>query len=413
MQSFTPLEYLKIDIASNFGLGKEDWTKRITWFDDNEPHIAALAALNAKQLKDHLLMKLAEEPALFYAGALAYSKTKAGLPTGYPISLDATASGAQILSVLIGCEKSARLCNVVSTGHREDLYKNIYQSMRSRLTQDAGTIDKIAVKKTVMTSLYGSEKMPKTIFGEGEQLACFYETMETDVPGIWELNTALLQLWQKDALSHDWVLPDNFHSKNKVMGKRTEYAQFFNSPVEVVTTVNAPQEKGRSMGANITHSIDGMIVREMGRRCTYDSQKVKDLLFLMSAGSQVKPSRMRPQDELLDTLIDHYLRTGFLSARVIDCLDAQNIGMAPPAALFSLLNSLPMKPFQVMTVHDCFRVHPNYGNDLRQQYAHILGDICDSTILDDIASQILQTEIVVEKRGLKSSDVRVADYQLS
>ena len=413
MQSFTSLEYLKIDIASNFGFGKENWDKRIAWFDENEEHLVVIPTLTASALKIHPLMKLADEPALFYAGLQAYVKAKAGQDIGYPISLDATASGAQILSVLIGCRKSASLCNVVFTGNREDLYKNVYQSMRDRLTENAATIDKESVKKTVMTSLYGSEQMPKNIFGEGEQLTCFYETMETELPGIWALNTALLQLWQKDALSHDWVLPDNFHSKNKVMGKRTEYAQFFNGPVEVVTSVNAPQEKGRSMGANITHSIDGMIVREMGRRCTYDRQKVKDLLFLLAAGSRAKPSRMRPQDDRLETILMHYVRTGYLSARVIDLLDPINIGMIGPDALFGLLNTLPDAPFEVLTVHDCFRVHPNYGNDLRQQYAHILADIADSTILADIASQILQQEVCVEKGDLDPAEVRSADYQLS
>lgn len=413
MQSFTSLEYLKIDIASNFGLGKENWDTRIAWFDENEEHLAVIPTLTASALKMHLLMKLAEEPALFYAGLQAYVKAKVGQDIGYPISLDATASGAQILSVLIGCKKSASLCNVVSTGNREDLYKNIFRTMRATLQEEAGNISKDDIKQAIMTSLYGSEKEPKNVFGEGAQLTCFYETMDKELPGIWALNSALLQLWQKTTYSHDWVLPDNFHSKNKVMGRRTEYAQFFNSPVEVVTAVNAPQEKGRSMGANITHSIDGMIVREMSRRCTYDGEKVKDLLFLLAAGSRAKPNRMRPQDDRLETILTHYARTGYLSARVIDLVDPINIGMIDPDALFGLLNTLPDKPFEVLTVHDCFRVHPNYGNDLRQQYAHILADISDSTILADIASQILQHEVHVEKGDLDPADVRSADYQLS
>ena len=79
-QQFTGREYLKIDIANNFGLDKEDWNVRLAWFDENEGRLDTL-------------VKQAEEPALFFAGVEAWKKVCKGEPTGYPISLDATSSG--------------------------------------------------------------------------------------------------------------------------------------------------------------------------------------------------------------------------------------------------------------------------------------------------------------------------------
>lgn len=104
MQRFSGTDYLKIDIASNYGLDKETWEKRLAWFS----------------LHEHCLMEMlatSDKPALYYAGVQAWFATQRGEPTGYPISLDATASGMQLLACLTGDRSAARLCNVVSQAH--------------------------------------------------------------------------------------------------------------------------------------------------------------------------------------------------------------------------------------------------------------------------------------------------------
>ena len=120
MQIFTPKQYLKIDIANSMGLDKQDWNKRLEWFDVNE---------------SNLLGKLseAENPAMYYAGIKAWEDVKAGRATGYPISLDATSSGIQILAVLTGDKQAALLSNVIDAGHRSDAYQALYQSMAARV----------------------------------------------------------------------------------------------------------------------------------------------------------------------------------------------------------------------------------------------------------------------------------------
>lgn len=107
MQTFTSAEYIKIDVASQFGLDKETWAERLAWFDNREPHLESLVSE-------------AENPALYYAAVKAWRETQAGQPTGHMISLDATSSGLQLLCVLTGDRTGAELCNVVNTGTRED-----------------------------------------------------------------------------------------------------------------------------------------------------------------------------------------------------------------------------------------------------------------------------------------------------
>lgn len=134
---FSGIEYLKIDVASNFGLDKKNWGDRIAWTDKHEKDLESLT-------------KTAKTPALFWASVQAYRAVQAGLPTGYPISLDATASGLQILACLTGCRQSASLCNIVSTGDREDAYTLMYEAM-CKISGTSATITQLQAKQCIMT----------------------------------------------------------------------------------------------------------------------------------------------------------------------------------------------------------------------------------------------------------------------
>ena len=136
-QQFTGAQYIKIDIANNFGHDKLKWDERIEWFDQNESQL------------DTLVGK-ADSPALFYAGIQAWKAYKAKEPSGYPISLDATSSGLQILACLLGDRKAASLCNVVDTGKREDAYTLVYEWMLQRLGGQVH-LDRDPVKRAIMT----------------------------------------------------------------------------------------------------------------------------------------------------------------------------------------------------------------------------------------------------------------------
>lgn len=141
MQLFSAKEYLKIDVANNFGLDKEDWDVRIKWFDDNEPELEKLA-----KLPEH--KGGPEKPAMFFAGVQAYRDMQAGKPIGYGISLDATASGMQLLAVLTECEKSAMICNVLDAGKRMDGYTANYEEMQRRTQAEGGAAGSIQRKVT-------------------------------------------------------------------------------------------------------------------------------------------------------------------------------------------------------------------------------------------------------------------------
>lgn len=395
--SFTPLQYLKIDVASAFGLDRADWSERLSWFDQNRSQL-------------HSMVDQAKEPALFFAAVEAFEATERGEPTGHMVSLDATASGIQILSLLAGDESAARHCNVLNTGHRQDAYTNIHDLMHKEV--DFDIIDRKDTKYALMTTLYGSEAVPKRVFGEGKLLEVFEAVTEREMPGVWALNKAMLRMWNPEALSYSWVMPDNFHVHTKVMGKAIHRVNFMGKLVNIETRVNEAQPEGRSIGANVTHSIDGYIVREVQRRCSYDPAIIAEVQQAVHIGKGYGSNRKK--DKMLQRLAELMKASGTLSARVFDYIDNQNIDLIGRERIQALLNTLPARPFYVLSNHDCFRCHPNNAEQLRLQFNHQLAELNDSNQLNFYASQILGIEVNTQKLAhLNSSEILAADYALS
>lgn len=397
MRQFTPREYLQIDIANNFGLDTLSWDDRLQWFKDNENKLDSL-------------LSQAKEPALFFAGVKAWRQVLNGEAIGYPISLDATASGFQILACLTGDRQAAELCNVVDTGNRLDAYTVIYESMMEAIGGECN-LDRKQTKRAVMTSLYASEAVPREVFGEGALLGLFYETMEQRAPRVWAINNLFKNLWNPLATHHKWVLPDNFHVQIKIMGNVYEQFQFAGNDFEVIRKVNMPQPEGRSLGANVTHSIDGMVVREMLRRCSYDPLQIERVQWAMKNIHRSNPiQRIYAQgdDAMVYLLWARYQETGYLSARILDHITINNVAIVDQGVLHALVDSLPAKPFDLIAVHDCFRCLPSYGNDMRQQYINQLHLIAKSRLLDSVISQI-----VGEPVQFDGGDKQLADDILS
>lgn len=399
MQFFTPLEYIKIDIATNYGLDKETWETRLDWFKQYENQLESMVTE-------------ADEPALFFAGVQAYRAAQQGKEINYPISLDATASGAQILALLSGCERSAMLSNVIDSGDRLDYYTEI-TSLLNKYADGDVKISRQEAKDAIMPSFYGSTKAPKDVFGEGALYELFQKIMSIASPGIWSLNSMFLALWDDNALEFAWTMPDNFHAKFKVK-KPTQHEFTFLGMLNTVTKLeNKPIENGKALGANIIHSLDGMVVRELTARCNYDLKHINNVkTWVMQNIRNINMERKK--DKTLLELIKNAKTSGYWPVRILDFIDEKNVGLVPQIELLEMLNSLPKKPFEILSIHDCFRVHPNYGNDLRQQYNIILSKLAESDMLNFIVNQLGNTmPIHIPDRRSMAQAAQVADYALS
>ena len=392
-RELTGKEYIMADIACKHDKAyeKKGWDERLNHFSEID-------------FSDKKTFKEASNPVGLRAAYVALTAALQDKPTGYLISLDAASSGLQLLSLLVSCPTSWKLCG--GDENILDAYAEIFVNMHTDLS-----LDRADVKQSIMTALYGSTATPKAVFGEN--IDVFYETMELLAPGAWDLNLGIQELWDEiDGTVYDWVMPDNFYACIETYDREMKNFTFLDKEYQVVQKIMDQRPKfHKGLGPNLIHSVDGMVVREMYRRCQFDGRVTKRVAEAIVNGKKGTDGKSA---EIVKTLWKHYEDCGFLSVRILDFLYDDTIGLVDQMVIAKLIQSLPNKAFELVCVHDCFRCHPNYGNDLRRQYNTILADINDSHLLPYIASQVSNQDIKARKVGVIDREVILnANYSLS
>ena len=402
MQTFTGYQYIKIDVANHYGLEKETFDSRIKWVD---MHMNELEAL----------VDSASSRPLYVAAVMALRDALAGVPSGHLVGLDACSSGIQIMGTLMGCPVTCESTGLIDPTVRADIYTDVTDVMNAKLHQAGINISpaRSDVKQALMTHFYGSTSKPKEIFGEETiELEKFYEAQAEVAPGAVTTMEMLLGSWQPFELSHDWSLPDGFEAKCKVMTPvdvkievdELDHATFTHRFYE-----NEGTETGLSIAANIIHSIDGMIVREMNRRCNYD----KDVLLAAQRKVRSELAKRSPVAATVDT-------SDFISLVEADHLvcGKKTVAEYTDSDLLRIdvliAVSLAHQSFPLVCVHDEFKAHANNMNHLRQHYIEIFAELGDSNLLADILTQVNQAPVTIDKvTPYISTLIRQSNYALS
>lgn len=413
MQAFTGWQYLLIEVANHFGLDKLIFEDRIRWATENLANLESFAS--QVSLKDR---------ALYIKAVQTIRKAQQGIPTGHLVGFDASCSGIQIMSVLTGCEAGAKATGLIDPNVRADAYTQTTQVM-NRLLGSAGiSVPRSDAKNALMTAFYGSTAQPKAIFGEGtDALNAFYLAAQEVAPGAWELLNDLMATWNPHATAHCWQLPDGFEAKVKVKTTaetRIEVDELGGASFTYQYKEYRPLPQGhldaKSNPANVVHSIDAYVVRSIQRRCNYDKpvavralQLIQEELYLRNTfptwESALKVSMTKEihyyenlyhRHQVADVAILPYL-----CADQICHLDTEHL-----EKLGSIVESmLCYEPFEVVTVHDEFKCHPNNMNYLRAQYINIMCDLAEGTVLNAIMSDLFGKPVKYTKRSHNLSEM--------
>jgi hypothetical protein len=413
MQVFSGWQYLLIDLANAFGLDKMLFNERIEW--------AERSLLMLESLVDS-----AENKPLFIKAMMAIRRAQKGEPIGHLVGMDACCSGIQIMSALTGCVVGATNTGLVDPNVRADAYTTCTTEMNTILG-GGFTVSRGDAKDALMTSFYGSKKKPKEIFGEDTpELNAFYQAAFKVAPGAWELLQDLLGSWQPFALQHCWKLPDGFDARVKVMEKqetRIEVDELDHATFTYEYYENVGSKSGLSNVANVVHSVDAYVLRCIHRRCNYDQDMVTKVMhFLRSELDRRIMHQFGPEPLHLGTQLAYYVeqfnRSDMVDVVILPYITQTNVDQLSDDHLLSLYDTvvamLRYNPFEVITVHDEFKCHPNNMNHLRQQYINIFAELADSNLLSDILSQIHGVPGTATKLSTNLSQlIRGSNYALS
>ena len=108
----------------------------------------------------------------------------------FPVRVDASASGLQLLSILTHDVSGLKLNGLLNNGY-QDIYLNLFE-----LTGlDKEAFSRKDIKSAIMTSIYGSIAEPKKIFKTEDNLNIYYKTLKEHIPNVYEF--LVIQLYLK------------------------------------------------------------------------------------------------------------------------------------------------------------------------------------------------------------------------
>jgi len=169
------------------------------------------------------------------------------------------------MACLIGCRETATQVNLVDPTKRMDIYTSVAKHMNAI----GARITRKIIKHPVMTTFYGSVAQPRNLFGAGsKELKLFNDTLSTLLPGAMRLMKLMQSKWDSNKSEYVWELPDGHVVVAKVtenVTKRIEVDSLNHATFSYRARIVVPVKTGRSLAANIIHSVDGYIVREMLR----------------------------------------------------------------------------------------------------------------------------------------------------
>jgi len=366
-------------------------------------------------------------------GVMSLSKDILNRQFGW-VPLDTASSQSLITSVITRDNECLKKIFHLDTNLPSDIYTTIGEEIRA--TFNLGDIPRKVIKKALMAWGYGGySHLAQLCNVKQDTLNAVMADIAKDLGfmGIFTMRQACLDAWDENALEHSWELPDGYQIHQVItqdtFARDIMSGEYIYPAKRVEITLNGKQrgidcrwskigtrsqkESGtRSIGANLIHSLDAYLMRELVRRCKQDfTIKPEEFSKVIEYSFDIKVKDPKAED-----LYHMWEETNIVSLNILNHLSYEDYLPRPYwEAILAVINDLPKEGFDIRPIHDEFACLPRYANDMRYQFNHLIAELYLSTILQYFSKQfsMLQIEPIDEAKPEMVKQILEADYLLS
>ena len=350
------------------------------------------------------------------------------------VPLDTASSQSLITSVITRDSECLNKIFHLDTNSPSDIYTTIGEEIRS--TFELGDIPRKVIKKALMAWGYGgSAGLCSLTQTKPEQLNEVMQSIAYDLgfQGIYAMRQACLDAWDEDALEHCWKLPDGYEIHQVItqdtFARDMLTGQYIYPAKRVEITLNGRQrgidcrwskvgkrnkrESGtRSIGANLIHSVDAFLMREIVRRCKQSFEiKPEDFKEVIVSGSKMVVLDIKALD-----IYNMWKETNVVSLNILNHIHEGDV--LPEDyynAVCKVIDTLPSEGFDIRPIHDEFACLPRYANAMRRQFNRLIAELYQSTMLQYFCKQfkLLEIKPMEDVKPEMVEQILEADYLLS
>ena len=178
-------------------------------------------------------------------------------------------------------------------------------------------------------------------------------------------------------------------------------------PMKPFWSINTPLQKGelgtKGIGANLIHSIDAYIMRELVRRC---HGQFRTSLEQISVGELKCSTNAK-------TIYDMWVQTKMVSLNILNELKkGDSIPQEYYDAIKDVMLTLPEHSFYIKPIHDEFCCRVEFRDEMVQVYNCLLVELYNSTYAE-YAMKELELKLEVGKANAKVTEALFTnDYLL-